>query len=184
MADGQRHEIRFTMNHEMVETAPERDRPKNTDIDAAAGQRFDLFGRHHFPEIDRDLGHHAAEPRHQLRQHGCGFDEGDRQTADTSGGRTTHTQDGLIHPAQRLRRLLQEDAPGIGQHHVFGAAREKPHAKIGLEPRDLLAECGLRDAQTQCRLGKVKIVRECHERRELPTIHPRFLQANNKYYLF
>lgn len=67
--------------------------------------------------------------------------------------------------------VLDQQLPARRRPDGLGRALEKPCAELGLEPRDLVAECGLNDVRSLGRTGEVECFRDGDDVLELAEIH-------------
>ena len=101
--------------------------------------------------------------------------EAERQLARLASGVRAGGGRGGVGGADRGARRLEHGAARRRELDAMGRALEQAHGELALEPRDLLAQCGLRDVQALRRAPEVELLGEHHERPQQARVHARSL---------
>ena len=136
---------------EFVGQAWRADAAHQRDIEPAAAQRLDLRVARQIVERQLHLGiilpeaiEGGGDQRHERRRRG----EADAQPPELAAPGEPRGLDRVIGLRQCRARLGDEQFARLGQPHAAAGAIEQPGAELILQRADLLAERGLRDAES------------------------------------
>ncbi len=144
------------------------------DVQFARAQGLELQRRVHLAQVQRHVGMGAAPVGDDVAQH-----LGERQRGREADAQLAHlaARDALQFLRQRLRGREQlagadqQRMAGVGQRHGAPRALEQPHAQLGLQRADLLAQWRLRDVQALGRAREVQLLGDGDEIAQVAQLH-------------
>ena len=111
-------------------------------------------------KIRQHLGQQRAKGRQDAGIRGREGADGQLARLPSRGLARQHAR--MLHAAEDVARLLQEDAACIGHRHAMVVALQQLHAEVGLQAADLLAQRGLRRVQPLGGTGETELLGDGH----------------------
>ncbi len=112
-------------------------------------QHLDHLAGRSLMDVDLDAGREAAAALQSIR-YDCldhRIEPGDADHGALAGRELAQAGFRLVDPLDHALGMVQQQAAGIGQHHIFMSALEQPRADAVLQARQLLRERWLGEAE-------------------------------------
>ncbi|GAA3148461.1 hypothetical protein GCM10020001_084800 [Nonomuraea salmonea] len=142
-----------------VERGDVERRPGETEVELAAQQAVHLPRGHPFVQDDVDVGELLGQAAQQRAEHADGRDGGEPEPhgARRAAGDPARPVARGVDQREHAPGVLQEAAPGVGEHDAAVVTLQQGHADGAFELLDVPAERRLRHAQAVGRAAEVQL---------------------------